>query len=213
MPASRLRPLVPEGLAIQEFDGTSWIGVVPFRMEGVMRRPLPDLPGISAFAELNVRLYVERDGKPGVWFLSLDAASRLAVWAARRFFHLPYFNARMSIVGTDEGFRYRSVRTEPPSASLIADYRPTSDPSLATPGSLEHWLTERYCLYARSASGALLRGDVHHRQWPLQQAEATFAENSMLAPHGLSVSGSPLLHFSRRLEVAVWAPVVVAEGR
>src|SRR5688572_28968890 len=96
VPAAVLRPLVPEELRIEEYDGTSWVGVVPFRMSGVMLRPLPDLPGISAFPELNVRLYVERDGKSGVWFLSLDAYNRLAVWGARRFFHLPYFHARMS---------------------------------------------------------------------------------------------------------------------
>src|SRR4051794_15783952 len=94
VPAADLRRLVPDGLRVQEFDGTSWVGVVPFRMAGVMRRSLPDLPWVSAFPELNLRLYVERDGKPGVWFLSLDAANALAVWAARRLFHLPYHRTR-----------------------------------------------------------------------------------------------------------------------
>src|SRR6202012_244403 len=96
-PSSEIRALVPPALAIDELDGSSWVGVVPFRMSGVMRRPLPDLPGLSAFPELNVRLYVEHGGKPGVWFLSLDATNAIAVWAARRFFHLPYFRARMSL--------------------------------------------------------------------------------------------------------------------
>src|SRR5690606_35517478 len=90
VPTAALRPHVPSELSIQEFDGTSWIGLVPFRMAGVMRRPFPDIPGLSAFPELNVRLYVEAEGKPGVWFLSLDATNPLAVWAARRYFHLPY---------------------------------------------------------------------------------------------------------------------------
>jgi hypothetical protein len=79
LPAAGLRPYIPQSLELQEFDGAAWIGVVPFRMEGVMRRPLPDLPGVSAFGELNVRTYVERGGRPGVWFFSLDAANRLAV--------------------------------------------------------------------------------------------------------------------------------------
>jgi len=99
IPAADLRPLVPAPLEVQEFDGTSWIGIVPFRMQGVMRRPWPDLPYFSAFPELNVRLYVEHEGRPGVWFLSLDATSALAVWAARRFFHLPYFHSKIRLSG------------------------------------------------------------------------------------------------------------------
>src|SRR5690349_6818644 len=144
VPAETLRPLVPRGVEVQEFDGTSWIGVVPFRMTGVMRRPLPDVPGVSAFPELNVRLYVTRDGKPGVWFLSLDATNPLAVWAARRFFFLPYHRARMSLTRLGGAIQYRSSR---PGAELKASYQPISEPYLAAPGSLEHWLTERYCLY------------------------------------------------------------------
>jgi uncharacterized protein YqjF (DUF2071 family) len=110
IPAAALRPLVPAGLTVQEFGGTSWIGLVPFRMTDVMRRGLPDLPWVSAFPELNVRLYVEHNGRPGVWFLSLDAANPLAVWAARRFFHLPYFQARMSLTAEGDGIRYSSWR-------------------------------------------------------------------------------------------------------
>jgi hypothetical protein len=203
---------VPPELTIQEFDGTSWIGVVPFRMQGVMRRPFPDLPWISAFPELNLRLYVEADGKPGVWFLSLDASNRLAVWAARRFFHLPYFHARISISGLPAAASYGSFRlARPRGIEFRADYEPTSEPYLAEPGTLEHWLTERYCLYARSPRGELLRTEVHHRPWPLQRASAEIKRNDLFAPHGLSLSGPPkLLHFSRRLDVVVWPPCSVA---
>ena len=95
--------------------------VVPFRMTGVMLRGVPDLPWVSAFPELNVRLYVERDGKPGVWFLSLDAANPLAVWAARRFFHLPYYLARMSMRLADGTFHYESRRQ---GAAFAGWYRP-----------------------------------------------------------------------------------------
>jgi uncharacterized protein YqjF (DUF2071 family) len=160
------------------------------------------VPGISAFPELNVRLYVERDRQPGVWFVSLDATNPLAVWAARRFFHLPYHRAAMSITERDGVFDYRSQRE---GAEFAASYRPTSDVYRAEPGSLEHWLTERYCLYARSPQGVLFRNHVHHQAWPLQRAEATFTRNTMLEPHGLSIPGSaPVLHFARRLDVAVW---------
>ena len=200
--AALLRSRVPERLTLQEFDGTAWIGLVPFHMAGVMRRPLPDLPWVSAFPELNVRTYVELDGKPGVWFFSLDAANALAVWAARRFFHLPYYRARMSVTATADGFRYSSSR---PGAEYAGVYAPTSSPYLAKPGSLEHWLTERYCLYAETPDGTLLRNEVHHRQWPLQAARATFERNTMLDVHGVHVDEAPpLLHFAKRLDVIVW---------
>lgn len=202
IPAATLRPFVPETLEIQEYDGTSWIGLVPFRMTGVMRRSWPDLPWVSAFPELNIRVYVERNGKPGVWFLSLDAANPLAVWAARRFFHLPYYRAAMSVSARSDGIQYTSRRT---GAEFAASYWPTSDVHRATPGSLEHWLTERYCLYALDPDGILWRTDVHHIPWSLQSAEACIHSNTMFDFHGLSVHGAPsLLHFSRRLDVVVW---------
>lgn len=212
MPAGELQPLVHPELTVQEYAGTSWVGVVPFQMRGVMRRPLPDLPWISAFPELNLRLYVEAEGKPGVWFLSLDAGNPLAVWAARLWFHLPYFHSRMSITGLPERASYRSYRlSRPRGIEFIAEYEPISEPYRSSPGSLEHWLTERYCLYTRSRRGELLRAEVHHRPWPLQRAAASIERNDLLSPHGLSVSGPPaLLHFSRRLDVVVWPPYAVA---
>jgi uncharacterized protein YqjF (DUF2071 family) len=198
-----IRPLIPQRLEVDEFDGTAWLAVVPFRMSGVMRRPLPDLPWISAFPELNVRTYVRREGKPGVWFLSLDATNPLAVWAARRFFHLPYHRADMKLTPEGVGIAYRSQR---PGARFEGRYRPVSDPSPTRPGSLEHWLTERYCLYARDPRGALWRNDVHHAPWPLQKAEAEIPVNTMAAFHGIDLEKPPaLLHFARRLDVVVWS--------
>lgn len=202
--AGRLERFVPHPLKVQQFEGTSWIGLVPFRMAGVMRRPLPDLPGISAFPELNVRLYVEHQGKPGVWFLSLDATHRLAVWAARRFFHLPYHRARIAIREIGDTFHYSSRRCggEP---RLETTYRPVSPPYESEPGTLEHWLTERYCLYARAPDGSIWRNEVHHAPWPLRAAEAEIPRNSYLSCHGLEVEDAPrLLHFARRIDVVVW---------
>jgi uncharacterized protein YqjF (DUF2071 family) len=205
-----LQRFVPSPLRVQEFDGTSWIGLVPFRMAGVMRRPLPDLPWVSAFPELNVRIYVEHDGKPGVWFLSLDATNQLAVWAAQRFFYLPYHHARISITGVDGGFQYAAQRTKG-SSILQADYRPISGPYESQPGTLEHWLTERYCLYAQSPDGSILRNEVHHAPWPLQKAEAEIHQNSYFAAHGLDISGPPLLlHFARRIDVVVWSAQIAS---
>lgn len=208
--ADAVRPLVPPPLAVQERDGSSWIGVVPFHMTGVMRRPLPDLPGLSAFAELNLRLYVEHEGKPGVWFLSLDAANALAVRVARRFFHLPYHHAEMRVRIEVDRIAYASRRSQAPDAAFEADYGPLSAPFEADAGSLDHWLTERYCLYAMSPAGRLFRTDIHHHPWPLQRAWAEIRRNSIGAPLGLSLNRAPdLLHFSRRIDVVVWAPVEV----
>jgi uncharacterized protein YqjF (DUF2071 family) len=202
LPSAVLRPFVPAGLELEEFDGVAWLGLVPFRMAGVMRRPWPDLPWVSAFPELNVRTYVGLNGKPGVWFLSLDASNALAVWAARRFFHLPYYRARMTMTGGAGGFRYSSSRA---GAEFSASYGPISEPYLAAPGSLEHWLTERYCLYASAPDGSIWRNDVHHHPWPLQAARAIFDLNTILSFHGLDVQEPPaLLHFARRLDVVVW---------
>jgi uncharacterized protein YqjF (DUF2071 family) len=202
VPASTLRPLVPAPLRLQEKDGVSWIGVVPFRMEDAMARGLPALPWISAFPELNVRLYVEYAGRPGVWFLSLDATNPLAVWAARKFFHLPYRRAKMDVRLESGDFHYASRGP----ARFDARYRPTSEAYQAAAG-LEHFLTERYCLYARSPAGRLFRCDVHHLPWPLQAATAQVDATDLLASHGLTVTTPPdLLHFARRVDVLTWAP-------
>jgi len=211
--AALLQPLVPPSLRVQEFAGTSWVGVVPFRMQGVMRRPFPDLPYFSAFPELNLRLYVERDGKPGVWFLSLDAANAMAVWAGRRFFHLPYFRARIDMGGLLDSTDFHSLRlSKPRGIEFAAQYKPDSDPFESQPGSLEHWLTERYCLYAQSPEGQLYCTEVHHHPWPLQRVQVEIARNDLFAPHKLPISGPPeLVHFSRHIDVVVWPPVAMAE--
>lgn len=210
--AEALRPLIPAPLQIQEFDGSAWLGAVPFRMTGVMARPLPDLPWISAFPELNLRTYVEHNGKPGVWFFSLDATNPLAVWAARTFFYLPYFPADMTIAETASGFQYSSARREATTpVTFRANYRPTSDVFASSPGSLESFLTERYCLYAQSPRGDVLRTEIHHAQWPLQQAEAEILHTDLHRPHGLSTAGDPeTLHFAKKIDVIVWSPQRIA---
>lgn len=172
-----------------------------------MHRPFPDIPGLSAFPELNVRLYVEVDGKPGVYFLSLDATNPLAVWAARRYFHLPYHRAVMSVVCNGAEFAYQSRRVVG-SAAFAAKYHPLGEQYESKPGTLEHWLTERYCLYAVSPDGKLLRNEVHHVPWPLYAAEANIETNTMLDPFKIRLPDTaPLLHFAPRVDVIVWDAV------
>lgn len=201
-----LRPLVPEPLAIDTFEGRAWVAVTPFRMSGVTLRGWPALPGISTFPELNVRTYVRLGDRPGVWFWSLDAGSALAVWTARLAYHLPYVRARMRV--RREGSRIAYASERPSGARFEAAYEPTGATFRSASGSLEHWLTERYCLYARSAEGALYRAEIHHAPWPLQPARAEIRRNDLLAANRLPVTGEPaLVHFAGRLEVVVWLPV------
>lgn len=208
VPTAALRALVPAALELDTFDGVAWLGVVPFRMTRVGPRWLPPLPGVSAFPELNVRTYVTHAGRPGVWFFSLDAADPIAVRVARTFFHLPYYDAAMSCdpdpLAAGDGIAYRSTRIHrhAPPASLTVRYRPTAPPTRTRPGSLDHWLTERYCLYAIDRRSRLRRCDIAHEPWPLQPAAADFTDNSMVAPLGLPFPPTPpLLHFARRLDV------------
>jgi len=203
-----LRPLLPPQLQIDTFEGRAWLAVVPFRMTGVRLRGTPSVPWLSAFPELNVRTYVTSGGKPGVWFFSLDAANPLAVAIARAWFHLPYFRARMSCEQREGLILYASQRThrKAPAAFLECRYRPVGDVSSAQAGTLEHFLTERYCLYATNARGQIIRGEIHHPPWPLQPAEAEFARNSMTESLGIALTPQPLLHFARRQDVLVWPP-------
>ena len=208
LPPEKMRELVPPELEHDCFEGQSWIGIVPFRMSGVRLKGTPGVPGLSAFPELNVRTYVKLEDKPGVWFFSLDAASRVAVEVARAWFHLPYFSAAMAAAGEGAEIAYRSLRTDRRGrdALLVARYRPVGDCFLAKTGTLAHFLTERYCLYARRQQGRLLRAEIHHAPWQLQNASATFEKNTMTAGLGVELKGAPLLYFSKLQEVVVWAP-------
>jgi len=197
-----LRPLVPSELLLDTFDGQCWVAVTPFRMSGVRGRWLLPIPGTSRFPELNVRTYVTYRGKPGVFFFSLDAASHLAVWGARAGYHLPYFFARMKVTEENGRFRYESVRNA--RTLLRATYTPVGSVQLRKPGTIERWLTERYCLYT-VVRGSVYRGEIHHAQWPLQDAEADLLDNTMAGTAGFQLPNiPPLLHFSKKLEVLIW---------
>ncbi|PYX90597.1 MAG: hypothetical protein DMG68_01280 [Acidobacteria bacterium] len=203
IPLEALRPLVPHQLPLDTFDGKCWLGIAPFHMSGVRARGVPPLPGLSRFPEVNVRTYCTLDGKPGVFFFSLDAANRPAVWAARSFYHLPYFFARMEaqVAGDDVSYFSRRLNGE---AELQARYRPIAPVQLRRPGTLEHWLTERYCLYAVTDE-RVYRAEIHHLPWPLQDAHAEFEKNTMAAAAGLSLPPvEPLLHFAKQLQVLIW---------
>ncbi len=207
-----LRSLVPAALALDTFDGRAWLALAPFRMSDVAPRGVPAVPGLSAFAELNVRTYVTLGGKPGVLFFSLDAASRAGVEAARLVYHLPYYRAAIDVAADADGVRYGSRRTDRrgAAAAFRARYAPTGPVARAQPGDLEHFLAERYCLYAVGGRERIYRADIHHAPWPLQPAEAAIEVNTMTAGLGVALHGPPLCHFARRLDVVAWPPQRVA---
>ena len=199
-----LRQVLHPSVPIDLWEGKAWIGVTPFGVQGLHLRRLPPLPGSASFPELNVRTYSTVDGRPGIHFLSLDAGSAAAVLGARRAYRLPYFRSRMAIEKSGDRVAYRCERVHGPPAEFRATYRPTGPARAPAAGSLEFWLTERYCLYTVDAGGRLLRADIHHPPWPVQPAEADIEENTMAAPYGFGLGGDPLLHFARRQDVLIW---------
>jgi uncharacterized protein len=208
--AAALRGVVPPELPVDIFDGSAWLAVAPFEVTGLRSRGTWPPPRLSRFAETNVRTYTSVADKPGIYFFSLDAASRLAVLGARRTYRLPYFHARMSIERSGSEVSYASRRTTG-EASLRARYRPVRGPSPPRPGTLEHFLTERYCLYTVDERRRVHRAEIHHPPWELQRARAELEVNTMAAPLGFELAPEEaLLHFSARQDVVIWPPQPVA---
>lgn len=194
---------LPPGLTVDLHQGKTYLGLVPFIMKNVRPRFLPAVPWLSHFLELNVRAYVhDSQGRPGVWFFSLDCNQPIAVEIARKFFHLPYQHAQMSLRDSLYSCRRRSEKT-------VAQFQsePTQAPTEATPGSLEFFLLERYYLFSHTRSGHLYLGQVHHPPYPFSPAHLTqwdpaplhwenFPLNSppisALTSHGVDVSIYPL---------------------
>ena len=222
IPVEELRPLVPLDLEIDLYDGIAYVGLVPFLMTGVRPVGLPPVRGLSTFCETNVRTYVHFQGRdPGVWFFSLDAANSLAVKLARAWFHLPYYFSRMYLKREYEvpdrpeaglrrdfspilyaGSRHRD-ESLPSSYSIRA--HPIEEPRMAMPGTLEHFLVERYILYVYSASGQLCRGHVAHLPYPIQNAQSSLLSESLLSSNKIHATSAPQLsHFSSGVDVKVF---------
>jgi len=195
--ADALRALLPEQLPLDLHESEAWLGVTPFRITGFRLHGLPPVPFLSSFPEVNVRTYVTYESKPGIWFFSLDADSQWAVEAARLAYRLPYHRASIEVERRGDWIDYASSRE---GASLDLSYRPAGPVAAPEPGTVEHFLTERYCLYTEH-HGRLHRADIHHLTWRLQAAEAEIRETT-LSP--LALEGEPLLHFSERQDVVIW---------
>jgi uncharacterized protein YqjF (DUF2071 family) len=205
--AKELRSRVPPEFELDLFDGEAWLGIVPFYMTNVAPRGLSWLPGVSEFAELNVRTYVRVADKTGVWFFSLDAGSALAVHAARMLLNLPYYRAAMNVTGNLNTIEYQCRRSRDPRVAFAATYEPRGEPFVPVEGSLEYFLTERYCLYQRDHRSVPYRLDIHHPPWRIQTAEAHLRTNTMTAAIPFALPDrKPLLHFAKRQDMVAWAP-------
>ena len=207
-------PLIPRGLELDTFDRRAWIGLVPFTMRDVRHlTPLGKLgvPTATHFHECNVRTYVRaRDGTPGVWFFSLDAASRIAVQGARSLWNLPYHHAAMNLSREGDRVRYRTIRSSDAAAALHTEWEAGARVPPSAPGSLPHFLTERYALFSVSRSGKLRCGRVTHDAWPLREARLLSLDDGLVRAAGVNVSGEPIVWHSDELHVRAFSQTPVA---
>jgi uncharacterized protein YqjF (DUF2071 family) len=217
VPASSLAPLIPEGLQVDTFLGSAWLGIMPFKMDRIKVRGLPPIPGARSFPDLSLRTYVreERTGTQGVVCLSLDASNLLAVAAGHAFYRLPYHWAKMHLKQNSEGeFSFYSCRRFAGQTVVFkARYRglgPSQKLMESRPGTLEYFLIERYCLFATNQDGQPIRANLHHSSWPLEDAEAEIEQNNLAEVLGLRLpEQAPVLHYSRQLAVYVWPAELV----
>jgi uncharacterized protein YqjF (DUF2071 family) len=209
-----LRSVVPAGLEIDVHDGNAWVGVTPFSLSRLRPSLLPALPLVSSADEINVRVYVHRDGIPGIWFPSLEITNRLAMWGARIAYRLPYFHARMRVEHDGDVVAFRSDRTggDTP-ASLDACWRLGERLPPALPGSLEFFLSERYVLYSGDAH-RMLRARIHHRPWPLREAFVLHLRSTLLEADGIPTPSAPVhaLAQAEPLDVDIWPPTRCASA-
>ncbi|MCQ6276307.1 DUF2071 domain-containing protein [Bacillus sp. V3B] len=207
IPLELLRPHIPSTLEIDTYNRSAWLGVVVFVMEGIYPRGLPPISLTPTFPEINVRTYVQYDGKPGVFFMSLDVGDWASYTIAKRWYHLPYQPADISFQKEEQTFHCQSIRkrsTNPPIA-FQAKYTPISEVYFPKEGTLDHWLTERYCLFSSNNGSDIFCGEIHHRPWPLQKVEAEISRNTLLTPFKIDgTKVQPIYHFSKGVDAFFW---------
>jgi len=188
-----IQETLPPGLFVDTFEGAAYLGIVPFFMERVRPSCLPPLPGLSWFLELNVRTYVyDAAGHPGVWFYSLDCNQPLAVFLARRFFHLPYFHAEMSAERRGDTIDYRCRRRDHGAPACDFSWGRAREGTVTQPGSLDFFLVERYLLFAADHAGRLFQGRVHHAPYRVYPPVVSTLSAEPARQHGFSLADQPV---------------------
>ena len=201
-----IRPLIPDALEVDTYNGSAWVAITPFTMWDIRPFPplVPAIPGFSAMHELNVRTYVYFEDVPGVWFFSLDTNSRSAVLAARNFYHLPYHFADIELEQSGKKIDYALSADDDPPIVFDASWTIGEPLPEAQPGSLEFFLTERYCLYTEDDE-QLYRAQIHHQPWPLQSAGLITFNSNILEANGLpQPAEEPLVHYAEEVNVDIW---------
>ena len=204
-----LQSKLPAGLQVDCHNGQAYIGVIPFMMYSVRPWWLPKFMAFD-FLEANVRTYVHYKGRPGVFFFSLDAASWLAVQAARIGWSLPYYYAKMNMRKQGDIISYTSTRKNKHKSMLAVEYQILEPVSSADTNSLAFFLAERYLLFTQRGK-KLYEGQVHHVPYPLQNAQIRSCQETLIEAAGLAVDSQmpPLVHYSKGVDVDIYPLHVV----
>jgi len=217
IPAQMVEARLPDWLEADTYQGSGWLGAVPFWLDRIKVRGVPSIPGLRNFPDLNLRTYVRdrQTGTPGIYFFSVDSSNLLAVAAAHMVYHLPYFLAEMHLEQRSEReFAFYSRRRFQKQPVIFkARYRglgPSRRLVEIRSGSFEHFMSERPCVFSVNRAGQPIRANLHHVPWPLEEAEAEIERNDLgLAAGVVLPDREPVLHYSRRLAVYVWPAELV----
>lgn len=207
VPLEEIRKHVPSSLHIDTFDGSAWLSIVIFEMKGIYIRGLPPFSILPPFPEINVRTYVHHNGKPGVYFMSLDVNDWMSYTVAKRWLHLPYQPANISIQKDENTYHYSSNRAKQSNSSItsMGSYTPSQKVFFPINGTLEHWLTERYCFFSESKKGVMYCCEIHHLPWPLQNAEFSIKKNTLIDPFQIDLASvGPISYFSNGVDSLIW---------
>jgi uncharacterized protein len=217
VPFDAVQSLVPRGVHVDTCNGTAWLGIVAFRLSAIRLHGLPEIPMLSGFPEVNVRTYVTANGKPGVYFLSLDADNPFVSMIARPWFHLAYHNANIDMARVRGQINFASSRNPAshggPTAEFHTTYAPCTAPFRAAPDTLDHWLTERYCYYADDRTSRTYRCEISHPAWCLQTATAGIVENTLATSNGIALPDvPPRLLYAPLMKAFIWQPARLARA-
>lgn len=207
IPVEKLRPHIPSSLQIDTFNGSAWLGIILFVLEGIFPFEIPSISLTPKFPEINVRTYVKYDGKPGIYFLSIDVMNWASLKIAKNWYHLPYHSSQIFFQKEEQKFHCHSIRkgNENTPISFKGKYAPVSEVYFPKEGTLDHWLIERYCLYSSNNGINIYCGDIHHRPWPLQKAKIELVKNTLFTPFHFDLfEEKPIAHFSIGVDSLIW---------